>query len=252
MRNLGPPLVFLALLLLGWEVLHLQIANGSISSPREAGARLVALMSGARFWADVGETGFAFVIACLLSIMFGVLIGVGLGLSRLATEAFEPILVTFYSLPKVILYPLVLLAFGLGASAKIAFGVMHGLVPMALLTRNAIAEIKPVYLRSAKVMQLDGFATLRLVLLPAILPELVGGMRIAFSLSLLGVLIGEMFAAKRGLGFAAMNAMGLGDINTILAIGLFLGTFSVLANVMMLSVERSLRHVHSNSVTQAA
>jgi NitT/TauT family transport system permease protein len=242
MRNALPPLVVAIALLIGWQLLHAAAGSDSISSPTETVAFLARMMGTARFWLDVGETGRAFLWALLLSMAFGILLGVILGLSRAAGEAVEPILVTFYALPKVTLYPLVLLAFGLGMSAKVAFGVMHGLVPITLLTRNAISQLKPVYLQTAKVMRLTRTEVALRVVLPAIFPELVAGTRIGFSLSLLGVLIGEMFASKRGLGFAAVSAMGLGDIKTILAIGIFLAAFAVAANSAMLFLERTLRH----------
>jgi NitT/TauT family transport system permease protein len=91
-------------------------------------------------------------------------------------------------------------------------------------------------------MRLNHAQAVRWIVLPAIVPELVAGIRIGFSLSLLGVLIGEMFASKRGLGFAAMNAMGLGDIRTILAIGVFLAAFATAANIGLLSLERAIRY----------
>jgi NitT/TauT family transport system permease protein len=175
-------------------------------------------------------------------MMFGVALGIGLGVYPRTSDVIEPLLVSFYSLPKVTLYPLVLLAFGLGMPAKVAFGVMHGLVPITLLTRNAIAQIKPVHLRTAKVLRLDAIETARSIVLPAILPELVAAVRIGFSLSLLGVIIGEMFASKRGLGFAAMNAMGLGDIPSIMAIGVFLAGFAVVSNVALLAIEKKIRN----------
>jgi len=241
-RNLLPPLTVGAAFLIGWQLLHALAKGDEISAPAESIGLLVHMMGTARFWQDVAETGVAFVWALLLSMLFGTLLGIVLGLNRKSGDAVEPILVAFYSLPKVTLYPLVLLAFGLGISAKIAFGVMHGLVPITLLTRNAISQLKPVYLRSAQVMRLSRTQVALKVVLPAIFPELVAGTRIGFSLSLLGVLIGEMFASKRGLGFAAVSAMGLGDIKTILAIGVFLAGFAVAANSAMLYLERSLRH----------
>ena len=242
MRNALPPLIVAIVLVAGWQLLHVLAGADSISGPVETVASLVRMMDTARFWLDVGETAQAFLWALLLSMAFGILLGVVLGLSRPAGDAVEPILVTFYSLPKVTLYPLVLLAFGLGMSAKVAFGVMHGLVPITLLTRNAISQLKPVYLRTAKVMRLSPVQVAWRIVLPAIVPDLLAGIRIGLSLSLLGVLIGEMFASKRGLGFAAVNAMGLGDIKTILAIGIFLAVFAVAANSGMLLLERTLRH----------
>jgi NitT/TauT family transport system permease protein len=241
-RRSLPPLV-VGLALLGfWQVVHGLAGSDTITSPAATLAFLVRMMGTARFWQDAGETGLAFLWALLLSIAFGIALGVLLGLSRPAGDVVEPILVSFYALPKVTLYPLVLLLFGLGISARVAFGVMHGLVPITLLTRSAIGSIRPVYWRAARTMRLGRADTIRWIVLPAIVPELVTGIRIGFSLSLLGVLIGEMFAAKRGLGFAAMNAMGLGDIRTILAIGVFVAAFAIAANTCLLALERSIRN----------
>jgi NitT/TauT family transport system permease protein len=242
MRRLLPPLVVALVFVVGWKILALTTGGHSIASPEATLARLIAIMGTIRFWLDVAETGIAFLYALALSMIFGVALGIGLGVNPKTSDVIEPILVSFYSLPKVTLYPLVLLAFGLGMPAKVAFGVMHGLVPITLLTRNAIAQIKPVHLRTAKVLRLGAIETARSIVLPAILPELVAGFRIGFSLSLLGVIIGEMFASKRGLGFAAMNAMGLGDIPSIMAIGVFLAGFAVVSNVALLAIEKKTRN----------
>ena len=215
--------------------------SDAISAPLETLALLARIMGTVRFWLDVRETGQAFLLALLLSSVLGVVLGVALGLSRQAGETVEPLLVTFYALPKVTLYPVVLLVFGLGLSAKVAFGVMHGLVPITLMTRSAISQLPPVYGRTARVLHMSRMDSARRIMLPAIIPDVIAGLRIGVSLSLLGVLIGEMFASKRGLGFAAMRAMGQGDIKTILAIGVFLAVCAIAANTGLLRLERAIR-----------
>ncbi|WP_146612162.1 ABC transporter permease subunit, partial [Afifella marina] len=84
-------------------------------------------------------------------------------------------------LPKVTLYPVVLLIFGLGISARIAFGIMHGMIPLTLFTMNAILNMKPVYRRSAAVMGLTPWQSSFYVVLPAILPEVITGARLGVS-----------------------------------------------------------------------
>lgn len=251
MRKIGPPLVVAIVFVGCWQILHGMAGAATLSSPWETMAFLGGIMGTARFWLDVAETGQALLWALLLSVAGGTLLGVVLGLSRGAGDVLEPILVTFYALPKVTLYPLVLLVFGLGMSAKVAFGVMHGLVPITLLTRGAILQLKPVYWRTAQVMRLGVGDGIRRVVLPAIVPELIAGIRIGFSLSLLGVLIGEMFASKRGLGFAAVTAMGRGDIRMILAVGLFLAGFAVAGNVGLLALEGTFRQRSSPRGSEA-
>ncbi len=119
----------------------------------------------------------------------------------------EPVLAGFYTIPKVTLYPVVLLLFGLGMSAKVAFGVMHGLVPVTLFTIAAIKTLPPALPRTARALRLSPVQTMRWVLVPACLPQIVAGLRLGFSLTLLGVLIGEMFTSQRGLGFLLVSGM---------------------------------------------
>ena len=76
------------------------------------------------------------------------------------------------------------------------FGAIHGVLPVALLTMAAIRNIPTVYLKSARTMHLSPWQTIVRVLLPATLPEVVAGLRIGFTVTLLGVLLAEMFASK--------------------------------------------------------
>jgi len=242
MKNLiGPTCVALVVLLL-WEALHLAVGGTSLSSPAQTGAALWQMLGTASFWDNVAETGRALVYALVIAIAGGIALGVLLGINRMAGTVAEPLLVNLYSLPKVTLYPLVLLVFGLGLSAKVAFGVMHGLIPILVFTMNAIRQMKPVYLRAAHTMRLPLRQTVWRVVLPAIFPEIVAGMRLGFSLTLLGVLIGEMFASQKGLGYLLTNAMNLGDIGTIMSVALFLTLFALSCNGLLMAADKRLTH----------
>src|SRR5690606_6001946 len=94
--------------------------------------------------------------------------------------------VAIYSIPKVTLYPIVLLLFGLGMPSKIAFGAIHGFVPIALFTINAIRNVKPVYLKTGRVMRLTPAQFAWKILFPAALPEIFTGLRLGFALTLVG------------------------------------------------------------------
>jgi NitT/TauT family transport system permease protein len=239
-RYLGTFLVF-AGIVLAWQMLHLLGGEGALASPSATAIKLAALLRSEMFWGHVAETAKAFAFALVLGILGGVSLGVALGLSRLSSAVAGPILVNLYSIPKVTLYPLVLLCFGLGLAAKVAFGVMHGMIPMTIFTMNAIRQMKPVLLRSSKMMRLTAWQTASTIVLPAVMPEVLSGIRLGFSLTLLGVLIGEMFASKRGLGFLVTNAMNLGDTETIMAVAVLLTAFAVTANGLLISVGSSRR-----------
>jgi NitT/TauT family transport system permease protein len=233
--------LFLGLLLI-WHCLHWIAGDIALTSPAVTFRHLGALLLTGDFWLDVAETGRAFGLGVLISLIGGIGIGVMLGLNRTAGTVSEPILIALYSLPKVTLYPLVLLCFGLGLSAKVAFGAMHGLIPVSIFTMNAIMQIKAVYWRTGRALRLSPRQTALTIALPAVVPEVIAGARIGFSLTLLGVLIGEMFASQRGLGFLITRAMGLGDIATIMAVAVFLSIFAIGANALLLQLDRLVRH----------
>ncbi|WP_206735215.1 ABC transporter permease subunit [Bosea sp. Tri-44] len=240
-RSAGTLLVLLALIVL-WQGLHLLVGASSLASPVQTVAKLAALLATGEFWLNVSETMRAFVAAFAISLAGGITLGIVLGVRKLAGNVAEPILTTLYSIPKVVLYPLVLLCFGLGISAKIAFGVMHGLIPITLFSMNAIRQMKPVYRRTSQVMRLSPSQNAFTVIMPAILPEIISGVRLGFSLTLLGVLIGEMFASQRGLGFMLTSAINIGQIDTIMAIALLLTVFAVTCNTLMMRFDRRLTH----------
>ena len=175
----------------------------------------------------------------------GLPIGFWLGFHRFAGEVFEPMLVALYSIPKITLYPILLLAFGLGMPAKIAFGAIHGIIPIALFTINAVRNIKPILIKTARVHAARATRDLvRSVLFPAALPEIFTGLRVGFSLTLIGTLLGEMFAAQRGLGYLLMNAIGLHNVDLIMAVTLLLIAFAAAVSSVLLVIDRRLhRHV---------
>jgi NitT/TauT family transport system permease protein len=123
-----------------------------------------------------------------------------------------------------------------GVIIGVALGALHGIFPMIIFTMNAVKNINPVYVRAARVMRLSHVETARTVLMPAVLPEILTGLRLSFSLSLLGVLIGELFASQRGLGFMLVQAMGFNDVDTITAVAMFLALIALAANGALLAI----------------
>lgn len=242
MKRFIDPVIVAIVIIACWQALHLTVGDGSLSSPWSTLLELVHMLGTAVFWTNAAETAKALGLAFAIALGGGIVLGVLLGVNRLSGVVAEPILLNLYSLPKVTLYPLVLLVFGLGLSAKVAFGVMHGLIPILMFTMNAIRQMRPVYLRASRTLHLPMRRAILHVVLPAVFPEIVSGLRLGFSLTLLGVLIGEMFASQRGLGYLLTSAMNLGDIRTIMAVALFLTVFALLCNGLLLMADRRLTH----------
>lgn len=238
-RQLDFLLVGIGLLAI-WQGLFLWIGETGISSPLQTFRHLGALAERQMFWKHAWATLDAFLRSLAIAALGGIAIGLWLGIGKVAGQVAEPILVALYSLPKVTLYPVILLIFGLGLSAKVAFGAIHGIIPVILFTMSSVRTIRPVLIKTAKVMRLSPGATAWRVLMPAALPEIVTGLRIGFSLTLLGVLIGEMFASQAGLGFMVINAIGLNDTETMMAVTVLMIVLAGTANLALLALDHRL------------
>jgi NitT/TauT family transport system permease protein len=225
-----------------WQLLHWAVGPNVLSAPVATIERAAALLQTEPFWVHVASTLSAFAMASAIGIAIGIAIGLWLGLRRFAGDVADPILGSLYSIPKITLYPLILLIFGLGVSAKVAFGVMHGAFPIAIFTMNAVRNVAPIYHRTARIMRLSPLKSAATVMMPAALPEILTGIRIGIALTLLGVLIGELFASTSGLGFALIRAMDVHAVTDIMAITLLLFVFAAAVNATLQFAERWVRH----------
>ena len=233
-------LVLIAVLLALWQLVYWRVGDVALSSPLDTIAYTAKLLGRDDFGGHVFDTMRAFAIAFTLSVVMGLLVGFWLGFKRLAGDILEPMLVNLYAIPKLTLYPILLLAFGLGLSAKVAFGVIHGVIPIILFTLAAVRNTRPILLKTGRVMQLSPAQTVRWILFPAALPEIFTGLRIGFSLTLIGCLLAEMFASQRGLGYLLMNGIGLHNVELIMSVTLVIVVFAAAISVILLHIDHRL------------
>jgi NitT/TauT family transport system permease protein len=233
-------LILVAALLVAWQILFEIVGTEAMTPPVETFRYLAHLLTTEAFWGHLEETSRAFFFALVLAVLLGLTIGLLLGAHRFSSEVAEPILVAFYSIPKITLYPIILLAFGLGLPAKIAFGTIHGIVPVAIFTMGAVRNINPVLLKTARVLKLRPWKIVGSVLLPASLPEIFTGLRVGFSLTLIGTLLGEMFGSQRGLGYLLMTAIGLQNVELIMAVTLLIVLFAASVSTLLIVIDHRL------------
>jgi NitT/TauT family transport system permease protein len=234
-------LILTAIILMAWQLLYWIVGDIALRSPLATMAFTAKLFTTVQFWEHLSETAQAFAGALILAISIGLSAGFLLGSNRFAGEVFEPLLVAVYSIPKITLYPILLLMFGLGMSAKVAFGALHGVVPIALFTINAVRNVPSVFIKSGRTMGFGPLTIAQNILLPAALPEIFTGLRIGFALTLIGTLLGEMFASQRGLGFLLMSAIGLHNVELIMALTFILVVFAVAVSSVLLFFDRMMR-----------
>ncbi len=233
-------LILIGGLLLVWQVLFMIFGDLVLTPPLQTIGYAIQLPGRAFFWPHVLATSKAFGAGLAIAAVGGLALGLTLGFHRLSGEVCEPLLTALYSIPKVTLYPVILLIFGINISAKIAFGTIHGIVPIVIFTMDAVRNTKPVYVKVGRLYHLNPLSMARTILIPAALPEIFTGLRVGFSLTLIGTLIGEMFGSLQGLGFLLMRAIGLYDVKTIMALTLLIVVFAAGVNTVLLNIDRRL------------
>ena len=184
----------------------------------------------------LGKTLVAYVIAIALGVGGGLLIG---GV-RYLHDVLSPFLVALYALPKILVLPWILLMFGLGMTPAVVYGVLQGFFPICLLVVGGVRDIDQTPLRVARSMGATPWQLYRKVVLPAMLPAVLAGMRLGIVFCLLGVLVVEMFGGIRGMGFLLVSLA-----NAFRAPELFAATalVSVLSIAVVLGLERLNRRL---------
>jgi NitT/TauT family transport system permease protein len=233
-------LTLLVAVLVMWQLLYWVVGDVALRSPAQTVAYTWRFIATQQFAAHLAATASAFGMALVLAVVIGLGIGFSLGGHRFLGDVFEPMLIALYSIPKITLYPILLLAFGLGISSKVAFGAIHGIIPIALFTINAVRNVKVVHMKTGRVMGLGPVDMITRIVFPSALPEIFAGLRIGFSLTLIGTLLGEMFASQRGLGFLLMSAIGLHNVDLIMTLTLLLTLFAGTASVILLAINQRL------------
>jgi ABC-type nitrate/sulfonate/bicarbonate transport system permease component len=147
-------------------------------------------------------------IAYALAVATGVVVGTLIGSLRSVRAALRPVVAFLFPAPKIALYPAMLIVFGLGSGSKIAFGFSEALFPVLLATAAGTSQVEPRLVWSAAAL---GRSRLRVVL-PAALPAVLTGARIALVGAIIGVFLGEMIAGADGLGH--LMAVGYRTLDT--------------------------------------
>ena len=145
----------------------------------------------------LGKTAVAYV----LSVVLGVSAGIAVGSLRLLREVLSPYVIALYGIPKILVLPWIVLLLGYGTTPAVFYGVLHGFFPIMVLVMGAVRDVDRTLVTVARSLGATTWQLYWKVLLPAIVPSVLGGMRLGVVFCLLGVLVVEMFAGVRGMGY---------------------------------------------------
>src|SRR3989442_1355819 len=170
-----------------------------VPAPGAVGAALGTI--GGTALAALGDTLGKTAIAYVLSVTLGVAAGLTVGSVRLLREVLNPFVIALYSLPKILVLPWIVLLLGYGTAPAVLYGTIHGFFPVTVLVIGAVRDVDRTLVTVARAYGATTWQLYWKVLLPAIVPSVVAGMRLGVVFCLLGVLVVEMFAGVRGMGY---------------------------------------------------
>jgi NitT/TauT family transport system permease protein len=156
-------------------------------------------------------------IAFALATVLGVALAIAITCSRLIRDMFYPNLVAFQLVPKVALAPLFVVWLGITSNSRIAFSAFTCFFPVVISSVVGFSSTDASALRLCRSLTASNWQSFLLVRFPFALPAIFSGMKIAITLAVIGVIIGEFISAKAGLGYYILFAGSHMDTAAIFA-----------------------------------
>ncbi|MBI3158048.1 MAG: ABC transporter permease [Chloroflexi bacterium] len=230
----------LVLLLVIWQVFS---SLGLVSKlffppPSRIGAALLKTIANGTLASNVGISMLRMISGFLIGSAVGLLLGLSMGWLSWLRNLLDPIIASIHPVPKMALFPLVLILFGLGESSKIVMISIAAFFPMLINSMAGVRQIDPIFFDIAQNYGASRGQIFRRVVLPGSLPFVLSGVRLAMNNAILLTIVVEMIVGRTGLG--SMIWLSWETLKTDhLYAALF--TISVLGLAINRSLERATR-----------
>jgi len=241
-RNVLLPRLIGSLLILGsWEAASGRLLDEFwVSRPSLIAERLWALALSGDLWWHASATGWQALLGLLSGLVVGVAIGVAFhALPRIA-DALDPLVMALYSVPRIAFAPLFIIWFGIGLLSKVMMAFSMAVFVFLLNTHQGLKEVDRDLLDLARSMRASRWYRFTRIQVPAVLPWIFGGARIAIGLALIGSVLGELLGSNRGLGWYVERAGGTLDTTGVFAGLVALMALAVVANESVRLIENAL------------
>jgi NitT/TauT family transport system permease protein len=196
-------------LIIAWELFLTYVIPVNpffFTKPSLIAAAFLEQIHGAKLWHDLAVSSRAFVWGFSVAVLVGIPLGVLMGWHRRLEYALDPFLTALYASPLVALAPLLIIVFGVGVLGKAALVFLLAVFPFIYNTFAGVKSTEPLLInviRSFGGTQKDLYFK---VILPSTMPYIAAGARIAIGRGLVGIIVGEFYAASEGIGFAISQA----------------------------------------------
>ena len=233
----------LALILLAmWEYLPGADLRFWMSGPVEIVARLWSWLLDGSLWENVGATLSAMALGYAIGTATGIALGLLFGLMPRLYRVLSPYITALYAMPKIALAPLFVIVFGIGIQSKVALVAITVFFLVLNSTLDGVRNVDRDLTRALALMGATRLEVIGKVLVPATLPWIFTGMRIAVRYAFTNTLLAELIASNSGIGFMIEYYSGVFDSTGTYAAILVLVIMSVGLTEVLTQIEARMSH----------
>jgi NitT/TauT family transport system permease protein len=184
----------------------------------------------------------------VLGSTIGIVLGILIGWFRIVSRLFDPTIQLLRPIPLTAWVPIAILWFGIRTTTALFLITLGVFYPVVVTTSHAVRMVDRPLVRAGLMLGFRGGSLLRRVVLPAALPAIFAGLRVALGFAWLTVVISEMLAVKSGLGYALWDAYYFGKTDLVMAAMLSVGLLGFLSDQIFRAVmHRTLRWTHGRT-----
>jgi NitT/TauT family transport system permease protein len=204
-----------------------------LPGPWDVGQAMVKLFQTGDIWLDIATSGEEIAIGYGMAIIIGLLLGLAMGWYTRFQYAMDPFVNFFYSTPRIVLLPLFIIWFGIDIQSKIAVIFLGALFPIIINTMAGVRNTEAALLRVARSFGASDALIFRRVVLPGSVPFILTGFRLGVGHALTGVVVGELIAARHGVGqLIAIAGQTFQTPKMLAAVILIAGTGMLLTTIL--------------------
>lgn len=233
------PIAFIAILLILWQIAVDMHPVHILPSPWQTAGGVLYLIQHKLLLKYIVASLFRVTWGFTLAVVLAVPLGLAIGWYRRAEMAFNPIIQILRPISPLAWIPIAILWFGVGDLAAIFLIFLGCFFPLMLTAINAVESVPAVYVNAGRNFGLSTSDLVRRVLYPAVIPQLIVGLRITLGIAWLVVVAAEMIAVDSGLGFLIIDARNAGNRYDLVVAGMvIIGIIGLLLDLAMRSFEQ--------------
>jgi ABC-type nitrate/sulfonate/bicarbonate transport system permease component len=244
LANPAPLLRFavLAIFLGAWEgAAHAGLIDPLFaSSPTLIAQKFIEMFADGSIWPHIAASAEVVAMGFGLAVAVGVPIGLVMGRVPLVASTIDPFVAALYASPQVAFLPLLIIWLGIGAPARVALVFLGSFIIVLINTETGVTQVDPRLIETARSFTANERQIMTKIVLPSALPFIIAGMRLAIGRALIMVVVAEIYASNKGVGYLIYQAGGMYDTAQVFVGVGILAAAGVALNSALRRLERRL------------